>query len=88
MHSSLVVTQEGLPLGLATIKFWTRNKFHGANTLKRKINPPRVPIEQKESYRWLEILLMGWSVMRSRTCWRQNCGTAYDWTCLGKKCFT
>ena len=47
MHSSLVVT---------AIKFWTRNKFHGANALKRKINPTRVPIEQKESYRWLENL--------------------------------
>jgi Transposase DNA-binding len=49
MHSSLVVTQEGLPLGLAAIKFWTRDKFHGANALKRKINPTRVPIEKKES---------------------------------------
>jgi hypothetical protein len=56
MHSSLVVTAEGLPLGLAAIKFWTRDKFHGANALKRRINPTRVPIEQKESYRWLENL--------------------------------
>ena len=56
MHSSLVVTQAGLPLGLAAIKFWTRDKFHGANALKRRINPTRVPIEQKESYRWLENL--------------------------------
>ena len=54
MHSSLVVTTDGLPLGLAAIKFWTRDKFHGANALKRSINPTRVPIEQKESYRWLE----------------------------------
>jgi hypothetical protein len=54
MHSSLAVTQQGLPLGLAAIKFWTRDKFHGANALKRKINPTRVPIAQKESYRWLE----------------------------------
>ena len=56
MHSSLVVTGEGLPLGLAAIKFWSRDKFHGANALKRRINPTRVPIEQKESYRWLENL--------------------------------
>jgi len=54
MHSSLVVTSDGFPLGLAAIKFWTRSKFHGANALKRSINPTRVPIEQKESYRWLE----------------------------------
>jgi len=50
MHSSLAVTTEGLPLGLAAIKFWSRDKFHGANALKRSINPTRVPIEQKESY--------------------------------------
>ncbi|WP_309401043.1 IS4/Tn5 family transposase DNA-binding protein [Cerasicoccus maritimus] len=53
MHSSLVVTTGGLPLGLAAARFWTRNKFKGANALKRKINPTRVPIEQKESMRWL-----------------------------------
>ena len=41
-------------LGLAAIKFWNRDKFHGANALKRRINPTRVPIEQKESIRWLE----------------------------------
>jgi len=56
MHSSLAVTLEGVPLGLAAIKFWTRDKFHGANALKRKINPTRVPIEKKESIRWLENL--------------------------------
>jgi len=54
MHSSLAVTAEGLPLGVAAIKFWTRDEFKGCNALKRKINPTRVPIEQKESYRWLE----------------------------------
>lgn len=56
MHSSLVVTAEGLPLGLAAIKFWTRSKFKGTNALKRKVNPTRVPIEAKESVRWLENL--------------------------------
>jgi len=56
MHSSLAVTLEGLPLGLAAIKFWTRDKFHGCNALKKKINPTRVPIEKKESVRWLENL--------------------------------
>jgi hypothetical protein len=56
MHSSLAVTTEGLPLGLTAIKFWTRNKFKGTNALKRKINPTRVPIEEKESVRWLENL--------------------------------
>jgi hypothetical protein len=53
MHSSLVVTPEGLPLGLAAAKFWTRSRFKGTNALKRHVNPTRVPIEQKESMRWL-----------------------------------
>jgi hypothetical protein len=56
MHSSLAVTAEGLPLGLAALKFWTRSKFKGTNALKRKVNPTRVPIEAKESMRWLENL--------------------------------
>ena len=54
MHSSLVVTPSGLPLGLAAIKLWTRKKFKGTRELKRFINPTRVPVEEKESYRWLE----------------------------------
>jgi Transposase DNA-binding len=54
MHSSLAVTTEGLPLGLAAVKFWTRKKFKGTAALKRKINPTRVPIEHKESIRWLD----------------------------------
>jgi len=56
MHSSLAVTLDGLPLGLAAVKFWTRANFKGTAALKRKINPTRVPIEQKESFRWLENL--------------------------------
>ncbi len=56
MHASLAVTSDGLPLGLAAVKFWSRQKFKGTNALKRKVNPTRVPIEQKESFRWLENL--------------------------------
>ncbi len=62
MHSSLVVTTDGLPLGLAAIKLWTRRRFKGTNALqgkavdggKHSINMTRIPIEEKESVRWLE----------------------------------
>jgi hypothetical protein len=54
MHGSLAVTTGGLPLGLTTVKFWTRKKFKGTAALKKKVNPTRVPIEKKESVRWLE----------------------------------
>lgn len=56
MHASLAVTLAGTPLGLTAVKYWTRTKFKGTWTLKRHINPTRVPIETKESYRWLENL--------------------------------
>jgi len=56
MHASLAVTPEGLPLGLTAVKFWSRSRFKGSDALKRKINPTRVPINQKESIRWLDSL--------------------------------
>ncbi len=56
MHSSLAITTEGLPLGIAAVKFWTRKKFKGANALKKKVEFSRIPIEKKESVRWVENL--------------------------------
>ena len=56
MHSSLAVTTDGLALGMATAKFWTRKMFKGTNALRKRINPTRVPIEGKESMRWLDNL--------------------------------
>ncbi|MGY3572990.1 hypothetical protein [Bradyrhizobium sp. USDA 4504] len=37
-------------------KFWTRKKFRGAAALRREFNLTRIPIETKESIRWLENL--------------------------------
>ena len=54
MHSSLAITTDGLPLGLGAVKFWTRKTFKGTGALKRHINPTRVPIDGKESIRWLD----------------------------------
>jgi Transposase DNA-binding len=36
MHSSLAVTTDGLPLGLAAVKFWTRKKFKGTAALPKR----------------------------------------------------
>lgn len=57
MHSSLAVTEAGLPLGLSAVKFWTRNEFKGTNELKRRVNPTRIPIGEKESVRWVDNLI-------------------------------
>ncbi len=64
MHSSLAITTAGKPLGLTAVKFWTREKFKGTNALKGRgveggkhsVNTTRIPIEEKESVRWLENL--------------------------------
>ncbi len=56
LHPSLAVTTDGLPLGLAAVKFWTRKTFKGTNAAKRVVNPTTVPIEEKESVRWLDDL--------------------------------
>jgi hypothetical protein len=88
MHSSLVITVEGLPLGLASIKFWTRKKFKGCDALKKKINPTRVPIEKKESIRWLENVkqsttLLGEPDKCVHICDRE--GDIYELFCTGQE---
>ena len=55
MHSSLALTPEGLPLGLCAIKFWSRVEQEGTTAEKKK-KSGRLPIEEKESFRWLENL--------------------------------
>jgi len=54
MHSSLVATPEGQPLGLAAIKFWSRKAFQRAPDGKLRTDRTQIPIAEKESARWLE----------------------------------
>lgn len=69
MHSSLAVTTQGLPLGLAAVKVWTRKHFKGCNALKRRVNPTRVPIAKKESIRWLQNLQQSTNLLKdARKC--------------------
>jgi hypothetical protein len=75
MHSSLAVTTAGKPLGLTAVKFWTRKKFKGTNALKggkeggkHSVNTTRIPIEQKESIRWLENLKQSTQLVNPDRC--------------------
>jgi len=76
MHSSLAVTTAGKPLGLTAVKFWTRKKFKGTNALagrgkeggKHTVNTTRIPIEQKESVRWLENLEQSTQLVNPNRC--------------------
>jgi len=49
----------GSALGLGAIKFWSRDKFHGANALKRHINPTRSRSSKRRAF-------VGWKTSSSR----------------------
>lgn len=51
MHSTLAVTPEGLPLGLLTQQFFQRPIGAALRTASEN---QKLPIEEKESYRWIE----------------------------------
>jgi hypothetical protein len=48
-HSTLAVSEEGLPLGLLAQQMWVREETEGPKDKNR-------PLEQKESYKWLKAL--------------------------------
>ena len=55
MHSTLAVTAEGLPLGILDQKISTREVLPKEMTRKmKKAYNSNLPIEEKESFRWLE----------------------------------
>ena len=57
-------TQINSIIALTGITLETANsEFKGANALKKKINPTRVPIEEKESIRWLDNLKQSTSIL-------------------------
>jgi hypothetical protein len=50
LHDSLALTPEGIPLGLVDIQVWAREPHEDA----AETPDPRRPIEDKESFRWLQ----------------------------------
>src|SRR5215470_2451410 len=56
MHSCLAVTTEGVPLGLLDQQIFAREAAPAAPLRHRNV----LPIEEKESYRWLASLKQAW----------------------------
>lgn len=50
LHNTMAVSQEGTPLGLLDVQCWVRNK----EDFGKKCRRHELPIEQKESYKWLK----------------------------------
>lgn len=53
MHTTLVVTPEGMPLGVLTNEIWARSEDDEKLSEAERKNRP---IEEKESYKWLKAL--------------------------------
>jgi hypothetical protein len=51
LHTSMVVTTKGLPIGILARKSWAREAEK-----KNKAQNKTKPIEEKESYRWIELM--------------------------------
>ena len=52
VHSALAMTPQGVPLGILAQKIWARDPAEHGKRADRK----SLPIEEKESYRWLETM--------------------------------
>jgi hypothetical protein len=55
LHPALMVTEEGLPLGLSFFKCWSREIREETKKQKMK-RIYRTPIKDKESFKWIEAL--------------------------------
>ncbi len=51
LHSALALTTGGVPLGLVAQIAWARDLETRGKSAQRK----QLPIEDKESYRWLQV---------------------------------
>ena len=61
LHPTLAVTPERLPLGVVNVNFWNRSpERKGKNSAARN----KTPIEEKESYRWLDSYLKACEIAR------------------------
>jgi hypothetical protein len=51
-HTALAVTTNGIPLGILAQKIWARDPDES----KTKVHRKKRPIEEKESYKWFELM--------------------------------
>lgn len=54
LHTSLAMTNGGIPLGLLFSKQWSRDIRNLHRVHRSGKNPTRIPIREKESYKWIE----------------------------------
>ena len=53
LHGLLAISDKGLPLGIIHQEFTSRKRFKGPRTSERKEEQKRLPINKKESFKWI-----------------------------------
>ncbi|GEM_PF-2152834 len=72
LHPVIAYTTSGVPLGSVACQHWTRDAIDSESSpQKKKKKRDSLPIEQKESYRWLQMTRRGIQIAR------ENSGTEY-----------
>ena len=72
LHPLIAYTTSGVPLGSVACQHWTRDAIDcESSPQKKKKKRDSLPIEQKESYRWLQMTRRGMQIAR------ENPGTEY-----------
>lgn len=56
VHTAMALSLDGLPLGILSQNIWAREPESERPKWRKKASRKRVPIEQKESYKWLKTL--------------------------------
>ena len=66
MHSTLAINPDGLPLGIVNQKIYSRpEESEERKELKKRTHNITIPIEEKDSYRWIESLQQTNAVFKS-----------------------
>jgi hypothetical protein len=71
LHNSVAVTKSGVPLGLLKQSFFTHDDYRkkrGSNQINVPGSNKNIPIEDKESYRWIEHFRKTESLVEKSTC--------------------
>lgn len=65
MHTALAVSTEGLSLGILDQQIWARDENKASRN--QQVSRQRVPVEKKESYKWLQALMRTVSLLPEGT---------------------
>ena len=75
-HPMLAFDADGVPLGLVGQKSWTREQISEGTKAEKNQKRKATPIEEKESFRWLEGL--GWAERTATACPETTCVCVSD----------